>query len=486
MVEAGMILSQKQQLQMKMTPQMLQSIEILQLQMLALEERIYQELADNPTLEILEGPPPGDEPETPEPESPSESSSDDFEKWEDMEREWTDYSGEDTPRRVRSGDEQSSKMDAIQNTAGRGASLQDFLFEQLSYLELTSRERELGQYIIYNINHNGYLQYPLEEILSSIDSEDNYNLEEAEQLLAKVQELEPPGIGARSLVECLMLQLDRMDGDFTVEKNLINNHLADLAANKLAKLSKTTNIPMLRLQNALQVISTLNPKPGLMYSNEPPQYIMPDIVVEKRDNEYIVYIPEKTVPRLQISPTYRNMLSEKEQDPVTKRYVKKKITSARWLIDAIEQRNRTLINIAEYIVDHQQRFFEEGIEHLQPLMMQQVAEALGIHVSTVSRAVNGKYMQTPRGIFAIKYFFARGYEKSDGVFEVDKSIFIKIQNLIETEDRGNPLSDEAIAEALEKQGITIARRTITKYRKMQRIPSSRERRLSYSADKENG
>lgn len=485
MVEAGMILSQRQQMQMRMTPQMLQSIEILQMQMLALEERIYQELADNPVLEIEEGPSPEElkareDAGTPEVDT-SESNDAEFEKWESAEKDWAEYNDGDIPRRAPKNDESGGKMEAIQNTAGRGASLQDFLFEQFGYFELTDRQHELGRYIIYNIDRNGYLPFSLQEIIESIDDGD-YSLEEAEEVLEIMRLLDPPGIGARSLSECLLLQLDRLEGDFVVERKLVEFYLEELVISKLPKLAHKTGISMQRLQDALRMISTLNPKPGLMYSNEPPQYIMPDVVVEKVDSEYRVFIPDRSVPRLQISPVYRQMLGEKTEDVSARRYVKKKIASAKWLIDAIEQRNRTLTSIAEEVVRHQQKFFEEGIEYMQPLMMQQVAEVVGIHVSTVSRAVNGKYMQTPRGIFPMKYFFARGYVKDDGEFEADKSILIKIQNIVETENKLSPLSDEAIAKILKESGIDIARRTVTKYRKLLKIASSRDRKIVYQVE----
>ena len=480
-MDIEMVLAQKQQMQMRMTPQMLQSIEILQLQMLALEERIYQELSDNPVLEILENTPAEETAEeAPKPETQEESSSE-FEKLDEIEREWETYNEGGMRRRASSDDGQSGKMEAIQNTAGRGASLQDYLYEQYRYLELTDKERELGRYIIYNLDRNGYLPYALEEIITAIPEEE-YTLEEAAETLKKVQQMEPAGIAARNLSECILLQLDRFHGTFEVERELVENHITELMISKLPKLSRKTGISLECLQDAVEMISTLNPKPGLMYSNEPPQYIMPDVVVEKHDNEYIVFIPDRSIPRLQVSPMYRRILGEKSQDPEARRYIKKKISSARWLMDAIEQRNRTLLRISEEVVKHQTQFFEEGIEYLQPLMMQQVAETVGIHVSTVSRAVNGKYIQTPRGIFPLKYFFARGYIKENGAFEADKSILIKIQNIIENEDKENPLSDEAIAKLLKDKGINIARRTITKYRKLQRIESSRDRRIIYQAE----
>lgn len=468
-----MVLQQKLELKMKLAPQIIQSIEILQLPMLELQQRIEQELVENPVLEELELKPDASEPESAEPEPAATKEDNAAEQMEDMEKHWEEYSDSSRPRPVR--EEKDKKHEAMQNTAARPETLQDFLFDQFNLLDITPEQKLIGENIIYNIDDNGYLQSSIPELGAASSGAEP---EEVEVVLAMAQSLDPPGVAARDLKECLLLQLTDPDKHPFV-KELIDNHLEDIHMNRIPKIMRDTNHTAEQIQAALEYIKRhLNPRPGNVFGGETPQYITPDIIVEEVDGTYEVKLLDTHLPQLYISPLYHRMLSDSSTSEPAKEFIRRKIQAARWLIDSIEQRRNTLKRIADEVVRIQRPFLDQGISALQPLKMRTIASTTDVHVSTVSRAIADKYIQTPRGIFALKYFFTGGTRNVEGTMTSRKSIKQFVIDVVKNEDKADPLSDDDIAKKLQVEGIDIARRTVTKYRKGLKIPSSR-RRKSY-------
>ncbi|MBI3269198.1 MAG: RNA polymerase factor sigma-54 [Planctomycetes bacterium] len=568
-------LQHRQEMRLKLAPQIIQSIEILQLPMLDLQELIKQELEDNPTLELesevdpkLDPVKEGDKAEDASPAEEKPEADDHVEResvqelsaeetaeaeaerdrgldenlnlLEQLEREWKEFS----PTRTGGDDPlKDKKLEAMQNTPARSESLQEHLNQQFVLAARTERIRRIGQHLIYNISPNGYLKVPLPEITASVngsideqvrsildgaarlaaeaagektakelayelflEDEDkdrelkthvfermdpggkplmsfeetvaplHVTLEEVEQVLHAIQHLDPQGVGARDVKECLLLQLDPQDPDHDALSTLIRTSLEDIGANKLPKVAKDTGQSVPEIKRLVDKLALLNPRPGRDFSDDNVPYIIPEIQVDVIDGEYVVRTKETYLPRLCISPYCHRILADRGANPKVKEFVRRKIEAAKRLIGSIEQRQHTLWRISDRIVQIQRPFFEHGISHLKPLRMQEVADELGIHVSTVSRAISEKYVQSPRGIFALKYFFSGATECSEGEDKSRMSVVNRIKELIEGEDKENPLGDSKIVEILRKEGLDIARRTVTKYRKVLGVSSSRQRK----------
>ncbi|MBI4616122.1 MAG: RNA polymerase factor sigma-54 [Planctomycetes bacterium] len=472
----------------KLAPQLIHSIEILQLPVLELQDRVQQELEENPTLERIEeqderaeAPEEGsaeaakeEEPvaeATETPERSAEEFESTFEELESRQAEWDDYFNQFSVSRI-SG-EKDKKLEAMQNTAAKPITLQDHLLDQFNLLEMPPRVRTVGENLIYNIDRNGRLQFSLEEIVQSIGS--SVTAEDARDALELIQSLDPPGVGARTTEECLLLQLKTVEGDYEFLKELILHHLEDIKKNRLPQIARKTGRTLEEVKEAIEILSKLNPFPGAAFSTERAQFIIPDVIVEEIDGEYMLTLEESFIPHLRISNHYKSIVRDKSNDVEARKYIDKKIKAAKWLIDSIVQRQQTLYNVASELVNSQKAFLDHGLSHLRPLKMQDVADKLGIHVSTVSRAIAEKYMQTPRGIFPMKFFFSGAVKTQDGD-ESRVRVKQRVQEVIESEDRANPLSDDEIADKMKAQGIDIARRTVTKYRKALGIASSRQRR----------
>jgi RNA polymerase sigma-54 factor len=302
------------------------------------------------------------------------------------------------------------------------------------------------------------------------------SLETAQQTLSLIQKLDPPGVGARDHRECLLLQLQPGMDYRDVLMTLITSHLEDVQQNRLPVIQRKTGYSIETIKAAIEQLVHLNPWPGAGFEVRPAQKVTPDLSVTQDENgKYVVKLEDEYVPSLRISPRYLKLL-QNNPDPATREYIKKKVDSAKWLIESIEQRHNTLKKVAQSIVDHQTEFLNDGPEHIVPLKMQQVADIVGVHVTTVSRAVDDKWIQTPRGVFPLKRFFGGGTHTADGEEVAWDIIRLKLKDLVDNEDKENPLSDDALVEELAKQGYKLARRTVTKYRKNLRIPSSRQRR----------
>jgi RNA polymerase sigma-54 factor len=490
-----MQLAQKQVL----APRMIQSMEILQLPLMALQERIEQEMEDNPVLDQLEVD--ADEPEEPAEVEPTSSvadterelvvkdspnNEDDFERLLNMaENLPDDYEERSRPSMNRIEQEGDRRHDAMANMLARPESLTDYLHHQLSWFEVEDSVRRMAERIIYSLDTNGYLKTPLEELLPPLPPAMNGDMQAqraqqmvtAEEALRVVQRLDPPGVGARSLKECLLLQLTPGMPFYDELRLLITHHLEDLENNRLPQISKKIGLSIEKIQEVWQELRKLKPKPGADFTESTVPSVTPDVFVERNEQgKYEVRLEDGQLPSLYISPYYRKLLRDEGTNAETREYIKRKINSAQWLIESIEQRRSTLTRVAQAISDHQTKFLDDGPEYIEPLKMQQIADKVGVHVTTVSRAVDDKWIQTPRGIFPLKRFFVGGTTSADGEEVAWDRVRIKLQEIIDNEDKTKPLSDDAIVEELGKAGITVARRTVTKYRKAMNIPSSRGRR----------
>jgi RNA polymerase sigma-54 factor len=493
----GLETRQTQQLVQKLAPRMIQSMEILQLPTLALLEKIDQALNENPVLELQDF-----EPETAEdgpnrnegdpqesPDSPSveekelvvderQDNVDDFERLVELDREVPDYFDE-MPRRSanRMEDEADRKHDAMANIESRPQSLQDFLLAQLGEMEVEPEVEDIAERIISCLDpgDGGYFRTSLEDLLPADATP--HDLQVAHRALEIVQSLEPLGVAARDLRECLLMQLQPQMPYYEALKTLISDHLEDLRDNRLPAIKRRTGYSIDTIQAAWAELRKLNPKPASAFADSTVPSITPDAIVEKgEDGRYHVVVDDARTPALRISEYYRRRLANGTATPEEKEFLKRKINAAQWLIESIEQRRNTLTRVAQAVVDYQQRFLEDGPEFIEPLKMQQIADQVGVHVTTVSRAVDDKWLQTPRGILPLRRFFVGGTQSENGDEVAWDTIRLKLQEVIDAEDKSDPFSDDHLVEELRKHGLVVARRTITKYRQKMGIPSSRQRR----------
>jgi RNA polymerase sigma-54 factor len=470
------------EMRLRMAPRMIQSMEILQLPAMALQERIEQELIENPVLiDARESPTAeadGDEPAAPpEPAPEPESEPSEFDSLIGLDENWSELY-EEGPRRSRAAlaEESDRKLEAMQNMASRPRSFHDDLVDQISFFDSEPIVRQLAEYIIHNLDERGFLsKLSLADVVRDFNGQ--ASLDQAEEALRLVQKLEPRGVGARDLRECLLLQLTPEIPCHDVLYVLISEHLEDLEHNRLPVIERKTGIPLEKIKEALEHLGRLKLRPATSWSSEDPHYVVPDLIVEQNDRgEYEVRLADENAPQVTISRYYQDQLRRKQTDPETREWIQKRIQSARWLIEAIEQRRSTLLKVARAIIDHQKQFLDKGPEFIEPLKMQQIADRIGVHVTTVSRAVDDKWVQTPRGIIPLKRFFGGGTTTADGDQIAWDTIKQKLLEVIAQEDKQNPLSDEEIVEEMQRQGVKVARRTVTKYRQNLLIPSSRQRR----------
>jgi len=465
-----------------MTPSLQQAIKLLQLSKLELQEVLSQELLENPLLDESTEEVKGEE--TQAEETKSENEAEDvkpLEAKDDQEKDSFDEIDYDAyfqdyieygynPRGM--GEEHEEFP--IENTLTRPPNLADHLTWQLSMSDASPRTKEIAQFIIGNIDEDGYLRASNEEIMSS----GGYGAEEVETAIQSVQSLDPIGACARDLRECLLLQLQFLELDEPLVEIVIRDHWDEFMQRKFVPLSKTLGIDLKALEAIVELIKHLDPKPGRKYSNERAIYVEPDVHVQKVGDEYVILLNEDGMPKLRINSGYRSMLSsmDSKQDGETVNYIKDKIRSAVWLIKSLDQRQRTIYKVAESIVKHQREFLEKGIDFLRPLVLRDVADDIQMHESTVSRVVSNKYMHTPRGLFLMKYFFHSGIDSDTGEDISSLTVKKKIQGFIDGEDPRKPLSDSRIMKILNDEGINIARRTVAKYRDELNIPSSTDRK----------
>jgi len=471
--------------QLRLSPQMIQSMELLQIPLMELEHRIQQELLENPVLEMKDIEP--EERSAQETIASPETTDEAGDVAEDGERdrlldidneirEYREYF-ERGNRRTPSADQgQDPKYEALANTPAPTISLRDALHEQIRYLDIAPEIKDAISFLIDNLDLNGYLSSSLEELAVSHNENALFSLDELIVGLRFLQALDPTGVGARDLQECLLLQITR--APFAAfERQLVRNHLDNIMHNRLPRIVKETGHPMEEVKEAIQQIQTLTPHPGALFGSEKAPHILPDVVVKLINGRYEIFLEEGRLPNIYISPFYRDMLRNVDRKSESFQYVKKKMESAKWLLDAIRQRQSTLRRLADALIERQRDFLDKGISGLKPLRMQEIADMIHVHVSTVSRAVMDKYIQVPRGIYPMKFFFTGGTATDNGEDTSSRVVKQMIQDLCDKEDKSKPFSDDQIVSQLSQRGITLARRTVTKYRKALSIPSSRERKV---------
>ena len=474
---------------MVLAPRMIQSMEILQLPILALQERIEQELNNNPVLEIEE---PANTEETESVEQPPQddinekdlvvntdkNKVEDFERLDSLGDDFKDYmseAGSFRPRRR--ADETDGKLEALKNTAAPSQSLHEYLAEQWQLVEVDEPVKIAGNMIIDYLDDRGYLTVRLEQ-LHNKDRHD-FNLEHLKQALEFVQKLEPPGVGARDLRECLLIQMAQSSEDMSFEARLVAEYMHELLENRLPDIAKKMSCSIEEVNQAIVRLSKLDTSPGLQVGRSQNHPITADVVVESIDDspEYSVRLADSNLPPLRISNYYAKMSKDRSVSEKTKKFLQNNIRSARWIIDAIEQRKNTLLKVAKAVVEHQKEFFDKGDLYLRPLPMAKVAEDVGVHLATVSRAVAGKYIQCSRGILPLRKFFSGGTEDVNGKGHSWEAIRAELQRIIDSEDKTKPLNDDQIRRKLAKAGINkLARRTVAKYRKLLNIPAARFRK----------
>lgn len=474
----------------RLTPQLIQSMNILQLPLLALEAKVQEELERNPALEEIERDHPAEaEPDRSPPESldgdtaareESKHEAEGFTRLDRLSREY-DFDDGDLGfgrRRVSStAGERDTKLDAMANTASRPQSLNEYLKQQWSFLEVNGRIRDAGELLINYIDDDGYIKTPLAEIAE--DSAPPFALEELEEALGWVQSLDPAGIGARDLRECLLLQLGRLeDGNNQLECILVERHLTDIEKNRYPAISKATGYSIDDIKAAVRRLGRLAPHPGALVVDRQVPRIAPDVIVEYAEDEdsYRVRLARGNNPRLRISDTYKQMLANRKNDKTTRDFIRKNVESAGALIDAIEYRRSRLLEVSEEVVKRQREFLEIGAAGLKVMRMSDLAEKLGCDPSTISRTVADKYVQTPRGIFPLRIFFTGGTEDESGEEKSWDSVRARVKEIIDNEDKKKPLNDDVIVARLEAEGIKVSRRTIAKYRQQLHIPPARQRR----------
>jgi len=451
-------LVQTQSQRLMLTQRMQQAIQILQLSGLELDQYVQQELETNPVLEQKQQatePPETEAQETPTGEEPVDDVAfdlDDFaNRLGDYRRTGPDFS------RNRDAD---SRRQYYEDSITKGESFTAMLLRQLRMAAPEEYDYRIGERIIGDIDDKGYFTGSEEEIAQELGVE----ISEVQRVLGLIQQFEPTGVGARDVVECLMLQIEMEYPEEDELKILVAQHLEKLERRQIPAIAKAMGVKPERVEELKEILAKLNPWPGLEYSSEPPQYVMPDVIVEKTDDSYDVYLSNESSPELRISSQYRNLMRNAKMNKDEKKYLRDKVESAKWLIRNIEQRQNTILRIARAIVNVQEDFMEKGVEAIRPLTLQEIADAVGVHEATVSRATRGKYMQTPQGLFEMKYFFSPGLKLDTGDAQSSKSIQSLVKKMIDEENKSKPLSDQKIANLLKKQGINIARRTVTKYR----------------------
>ena len=496
---------------LQLSQQMLQNLEMLQKPILELMQTITEELQQNPALEIaseLEERPA--EPLTAEAKAEDAAETAKSEYLESVEEEWFQSEKRGRPAGGEDGDR---RQEFLQSVGAPDATLRDHLRTQLGLLEVDPELKPYLDHLISNLNDIGYLAFPLDEIVQTLPEELKRDSIEAargrlETALSFLQRMEPAGVGARDTKECLLLQLDETDPGYAAKRRIIERHLEDIGHNRLPKIARdiagdaqaladfgyrTATDPAVLMEDLkilIGEIQKLNPKPGANFATENAPRVFPEVIIRRVEGHYEIVIEDSWLPPLAINRDYQDRIKDKSVPKAEREYLRNRIDAGRKLISAIEQRRQTIQRITAEILKHQMEFFEQGAEHLKPLKMQEVADALGIHNSTVSRAISGKWIETPRGIFPMKFFFASAAPRSPspgmsapvspGAADPDDrtrmSLMEKIREIVDAEDRKRPLSDLEIVRILKQQGIAAARRTVAKYREEMNIPSSRLRK----------
>jgi RNA polymerase sigma-54 factor len=488
--------SQELRQEMKINPRLYQAMELLYMPLLDLQQHLKQELTENPFLELTEA----DVVDEVSLDDEANDEAEDEIDWEEILLNGFDAGGARA---------QYEDKEYHEPTPVAAADLRDHLLEQLHHLSIPERKMRMGEEIVDNVNDDGFLCCGLEEVVDGVndwltdarevaldrakeieDDEERaeeeaeiaelfrpYELDEAEEMLEVVQRMDPPGVGARDLRESILIQLRRRDAEDTLAYRLVDEHFDDLLNHRWTEIARGLGLSAKEVQDAADEVAKLDPKPGLQHAPDRDPYIIPDLVVDKIDGEYHVFLNDTNLPRLRLSRAYREVARDKNKyKGENKEFIAAKLNSANWMIQAIEQRRQTMLKVMNYIVDRQREFFEKGVQFLRPLTLREVADHIEMHESTVSRVTNEKYVQTPRGVYHLKFFFSSGLSTSSGEEISARGVKAKISNLVDREDSKKPLTDQKIVDLLEADGIHIARRTVAKYRDQLGILPARMRK----------
>ena len=485
-MKAGLSQSTQLKQELKINPRLYQAMDLLYMPLLDLQQHLKQELLNNPFLDMVE--PEEEEEESEEETTETETAAEEKSTNEEIDWEEILLDGFDAGGRREEHEEREYYEPVTVDTRD----LSDHLLDQITLLDLTPRQQFLADEFVGNINEDGYLACALEDLQNAVndtvvraaeaaerDTEDLplYTMAEIEEMLHIVQSLDPPGVGARDLRECLMLQLREAGLEQSVPYRLVRDCFDELIAHRWSEISKRFGINPADVQKAADEIKKLDPKPGLVYSDSSDNYIIPDLIVEKIDGKYHVFLNDANLPRLKLSRAYQEIARDKKKfEGENKEFISNKLNSANWMIQAIEQRRQTMLKVMNYIVDRQRDFFEKGVQYLKPLTLREVAEVINMHESTVSRVTNEKFVQTPRGVLPLKFFFSSGLSTTAGEDVSARGIKAQIEKLVADEDPKHPLTDQAIVNILKESGVQIARRTVAKYRDQLGVLSARMRK----------
>ena len=484
--------------EMKVNPRLYQAMELLYMPLLDLQQHLKTEMAENPFLEMAEADVVNEV--SLEETTPAEEKEDEVD-WEEILLDGFDQGGK------RRGQFEEKEMTLPTATVSRD--LHDHLLEQLHHLSIPERDVRLGEEIIGNVDEAGFLSCGLEEVIEGVnawledirevaleraeelaDPEEKaeelaqieslfcpYDLDEAEAMLERVQRMDPAGIAARDIRESILLQLRHEDEEDTVSYTLVSDHFDDFLNHRWTDIARAMGLSPREVQDAADRVARLDPKPGLRYALPDDSYILPDLIVDKVDGEYHVFLNDTSLPRLRISRAYREVARDRNKfKGENKEFISRKLNSANWMIQAIEQRRQTMLKVMNFIVDRQRDFFEKGVQHLRPLTLREVADHIEMHESTVSRVTNEKFAQTPRGVYPLKFFFSSGLSTTPGEDISARGVRDKIRVLVDQEDSKKPLTDQKIVDLLKSEGIKIARRTVAKYRDQLGILPARMRK----------
>ena len=472
---------------LRINPRLFQAMDLLYMPLLDLQQHLKQELLGNPFLELVEN---EDEPEEPQ-TATTEKEQIEKEKQADDEPNWEEILLDDGADAMTANRDLSEAREYTEPVSVEARDLSDHLKDQVQMLDLTPRQRLLADEFLGNIAEDGYLGASLEEIVACANKmlddfagqrESDYIVQpyallEAEEMLRIIQKLDPPGVGARDLRECLLLQLEDRKQTDTPAYRLVKDAWDDLKNHRWSDLGKRFGIEPTEVQHVADMLSKLDPKPGLQYAAANDTYIIPDLTVDKIGEAYHVTLNDGGLPRLRISKTYQDIARDRKKfQGENKEFINQRLNSAHWMIQAIEQRRQTMLKVMNFIVDRQREFFEKGVEYLRPLTLREVADVINMHESTVSRVTNEKYVQTPRGLLPLKFFFSSGLQTSTGEDASARSIKAQIQKMVSEEEPKNPLTDQQIVEMFGMRGVKIARRTVAKYRDQLNILPARMRK----------
>jgi RNA polymerase sigma-54 factor len=483
----GLQLSQRLTQSLVLAPQLQQSLALLQAPTLELKALVEQELQQNPVLEetpvaeteLQERENRDGEPAPAEPADPAEPPADlafdpateksteapvddfqaEFERLAQLDQEWRDHFAQTNIPSRRSAEDEEKRQFMFDSLVA-ATSLQEMLLEQVRESQLAKEQWPIAEMIIGNIDDYGYLKATVEELAAST----GLPPERIVEVLEVIQTFDPPGVGARDLQECLMRQLERSNHQETLEYRIVRDFMEALGKRRIPEIARGTGTEVDEVQEALERIARLEPRPGRAFLPDNDQYVLPEVFVQRAGDAFTITTNNEHIPHLRISNTYKDLMSHGENSPEVRNYIREKIRAGKFLIKSLHQRQQTILNIAREIVHRQREFMEKGVAYLKPLTMVQVAEVVGVHETTVSRAVSGKYMDTPQGIFEMKYFFTAGIQTSSGDGLSNTSVKDMIAEIFKKEDSSRPLSDQEVVKMLKDKGIVIARRTVAKYR----------------------